>query len=519
MNYYLKILGVYATGIAFAGALAFFGTWVIDYSERSHAVEAINANAEVLLDKVDTTLNLAFLTLNRLSHNGNVSCTGANRQQFLLAIQSTPWINMIGIVNSGGALECTGLGGVRKRPSVLPKYQPGHPKATIALLGENRQNHALLLSLHVANGKRLIARVPKDVVSFDPVGHRLRPHRYAALEVVGSAPWFSFGIDFRENGGELLLAQKSSRNFPISAVVAIPEKTIKLLNPSIRRAFGGLCVGLFFCLMFVCYRLTRVPAGSAVEMVRALSDGQFVPYYQPIVNLEDGTIIGCEVLARWIRRDGVMISPAIFIPIAEKEGLTSDLTNEMMLHACHELSAVVKEGIPLKIAINLFTSQLTDQCVIEDVRTIFDKSPIDYEDLIFEITERSSISDMAQAKVTIGQLKTMGCQVALDDMGTGHNGLVYLTEFGADILKIDKVFIDSLGKAIGGKTIVNTFVEMAGNLGMGIIAEGVETDDQVRELLGLGVSTGQGFLYSPAVPIKEFVEQLRVSNKNDKVAA
>ncbi len=163
----------------------------------------------------------------------------------------------------------------------------------------------------------------------------------------------------------------------------------------------------------------------------------------------------------------------------------------------------------MKLSINLTAMHFNDLEILEEIRQIYGSSGISYEQLCFEVTEQHPLKDLNLSRAIIGRIQALGASVALDDVGTGHGGLAYLQKLGVDIIKIDKMFIDNIGTDHSSQTIVDTLVELANQLGLGIIAEGVERQDQVEYLKKIGVATAQGYVFSPPVPAAAYLDICR----------
>ena len=242
------------------------------------------------------------------------------------------------------------------------------------------------------------------------------------------------------------------------------------------------------------------------EIERALKAGEFVPYFQPIVDIRSGRLRGAEVLIRWRKPDGTIVPPASFIPLAESSGLIIELTRALMRRVCQEAGAVLGARPHLKVGFNLTARHFADEEIVEDVRKIFKKSPLQLSQIVLEVTERQPIENLTETRRVIAALQGLGVKVAIDDVGTGHSGLSYMLKLGVDIIKIDKMFIDSLGTDRNSNTIIETLIDLAQNMRMDVIAEGVESFEQVLHLRDLGIRAAQGFVFSPPLPCSAFLQ-------------
>lgn len=248
------------------------------------------------------------------------------------------------------------------------------------------------------------------------------------------------------------------------------------------------------------------------RMGAALNDGRIRLWYQPQFDLTSGQLIGAEALARWIEPDGTAIPPDAFIPVAEKFGHIQRL-GELALHAaCAEAVGWAHIlGRPIPVSVNLSSVQFRRPGLTEQVRRILNDTGLAAAQLVIEITESVLMEDNITTRETLAGLATLGVALSVDDFGTGYSSLAYLKRFPVNHLKIDRAFVADLGCDPDSDTIVRTIVQLGHNLGLQVIAEGVETTAQQARLRGYGCDIGQGYLYHPALPPERFLQLLRQS--------
>ena len=204
-----------------------------------------------------------------------------------------------------------------------------------------------------------------------------------------------------------------------------------------------------------------------------------MPYYQPIVDIRSGQLRGAEVLVRWRKPDGTLVLPGSFIPLAESSGLILDMTRDLMRRVCVEAGRAIGRRPGMKISFNLAGQLFGDELIVNDVRKIFAGSPIKLSQVVLEVTERDPIENFTATRQIIAAFQGLGVRIAIDDVGTGHSGLSYMLKLGVDIIKIDKMFVDAIGTDRNSTTIVETLVDLAHNMRMDVVAEGVENFEQV----------------------------------------
>ena len=253
-----------------------------------------------------------------------------------------------------------------------------------------------------------------------------------------------------------------------------------------------------------------------IELRQALINQEFVVYYQPIVNLKTGKITGFEALVRWQHPQRGMISPAEFIPLAEETGLIVPIGNWVLQTACQQLkqwqnSTLIQSSLhPLTLNVNFSAKQFHLSNVIEIVEAILRSTHISLKDLKIELTESVLINDHKTLE-GIDQLKSYEIGLSIDDFGTGYSSLSYLHRFPLDTLKIDRSFIQNIGEQGRQTEIVLAIISLAHNLGMDVVAEGVETEEQLNQLRLFKCEYGQGYLFSKPMGA-EATEALLCSN-------
>ena len=238
------------------------------------------------------------------------------------------------------------------------------------------------------------------------------------------------------------------------------------------------------------------------EIRAGLARAEFVPYYQPIVSLQSGAVVGFESLARWRHPTRGLLQPSAFIRQTEDSGLIDELSLMLLERACGDMAAWPAH---LTLSINVSPVQLRRSWLAPTILKILWSSGIAPGRLIVELTESRGIADFVRARQVIESLKRVGIKVALDDFGAGHASLLRLRELEFDRLKIDRAFTGELGRP-ENFAILRAMLSLGEGLGIAVVAEGVETPCTADRLVGLGCAYAQGFLYSPPVSAEAALE-------------
>jgi diguanylate cyclase (GGDEF)-like protein/PAS domain S-box-containing protein len=236
------------------------------------------------------------------------------------------------------------------------------------------------------------------------------------------------------------------------------------------------------------------------DLRRAVERREFRVHYQPIVRVEDGRIAGFEALVRWQHPKRGLVAPSEFIPLAEETGLVVPLGRAVLEEACRQAAEWRKTGgDDLTVSVNLSVKQFTQPDLVEQVDAVLRDSGLPSRLLKLEVTESMVMENTDAAIALLRRLKALGVHIAIDDFGTGYSSLSYLLRLPADSLKIDRSFVSGSGDPGRNANIVRTVVGLAYSLGLDVVAEGVETEEQRALLEDLGCPLAQGFLFSPAV--------------------
>ena len=253
----------------------------------------------------------------------------------------------------------------------------------------------------------------------------------------------------------------------------------------------------------------------STELRRAVDDGQLALYYQPKADLRTGRVIGVEALLRWRHPQRGLILPDDFIPLAERTGLINPIAGWVLNEALAQTHLWRHEGIALSMAVNLSVRNLHEIVITEDVAELLERWDVPAHLLQLEITESTIMHDPAHAMAVLTTLDEMGLRLSIDDFGTGYSSLAYLKRLPVTELKIDKSFVLSMTSDESDAVIVRSTIELARNLGLNVVAEGVETAEIWRRLAALRCDVAQGFYLSPPVPAQMLTDWLQRQRRRE----
>jgi len=471
-----------------------------------HAEVAAIASRQMV--RAEIALAEAISALRDADRAGLGACTPTDLALLGEKAAKSRFMRRVGIVDANGFAMCFDPPPAKRRGAAL--FKPDRARqVTIAVLDPEQVPDVapgtVIVAWRTAAGIHLVGEISASALDLDLGADYLHGARSVSVTLDGGAVWASSGT--RGPGDDVVVQQLHSDYFPLTVRVETTTTALReIVRPLEATLFIAALAATVVFLGIAVWAVWKPKSEVDDEISIALRREEFVPYFQPVMNIDTGRIEGCEMLVRWVRPDGSMVSPGAFMSYCETSGHVFEMTRLLMRKSAAQLGPLYKENRDLKLSINLFAGHFEDRKIIEDIIATFDKSQIAYEQLVFEVTERYPLRDIVQARRIIAEMHALGCRVALDDTGTGHGGLAYIQQLGIDIVKIDKMFVDAMGADLGASTIVDVLVELANSLGMGVVAEGVETQEQLERLREKGVTSAQGYVFAPALPAKLFIE-------------
>ena len=246
------------------------------------------------------------------------------------------------------------------------------------------------------------------------------------------------------------------------------------------------------------------------ELWKALENGNFVLYYQPIIDLKTMKIKGAEALIRWQHPEKGMISPMDFIPVAEETGIITNIGEWVLRNVFEQFDKRKKNGIPeIDISVNISPKQLNQKDFLEIIKKLIKQFDVPAQFLTFEITESSVIHNIEEANKIINEIKDIGIKISLDDFGSGYSAFITLRQIPIDILKIDRSFIKDIPENPGNSIIAASFINIGHGLNLQVVGEGIEREDQLKFLSSKECDFGQGYYFNKPLPESELIKILK----------
>jgi sensor c-di-GMP phosphodiesterase-like protein len=467
-----------------------------------------------ILERAEVAVDYAFIGLGEITENGHAHCGNEALVAIRRLVYQRGTIKDIRVIEDYGRSTCSAfpdtLGFDITDTAQTEMFPASNARIRLFRL-EQQEGSALGLLWELDQETSLVAVINTDALLFDMLPPALRESSNAFLALGANKVIATFApvqeAEMQKTGPATFAAR--SERYPLTASIQVDPAAFRAWNKDsapLSMVIGGV-LGFVFGLLMA--RAIARPVKPVEELDEAIAANEFRPHLQPIFSLHSGAVVGCEVLARWYRRDGTIVSPQRFIPLAEQSGRIVPLTQQVAAQALNRLQPLMKSDKQFTVALNIAPSHFVSPGFVEQLRALAADARVSTRQIVVEITERYELPDLDRASAVIDELQEHAFKVAIDDAGIGHSGLSYIQKLGVDVIKIDKFFIDSIGKDYSADVVVKMLVRLARELGMGTVAEGVETEQQVEVLRAAGVDEAQGFALAPPMPADQFFEFLR----------
>jgi sensor c-di-GMP phosphodiesterase-like protein len=489
------------------------------------SLEEMELAARRTVALAESGISRAIAMLDELAGRGVISCEPAHLNALRQATFATTPVKELSIIAPDGSTLCSDLGGPLEAREVIssePVAQGSSVLLQVVRLGDRSGQIVRISRPGSGNENGLAALIPTELL-IPQVSTQGGPIDMNSRIATGNGTVIGQNVVPAESAGkdgDILAAGLKSERYAIEAALSLPRASMVGRQDELR-ALGAIITGVFalviFAFLLILPKHQRDNPIVAIE--HALKAGEFVPYYQPVVDIRTGQLRGAEVLARWCRPDGTIVLPGVFIPLVESSGLILDFTRALMRQVCKDMGHALAHRPHLSVGFNLVARHFADEEIVRELSEIFKNSPLRLSQIVLEMTERQPIENLTETRRVIAALQGLGVRIAIDDVGTGHSGLSFILKLGVDIIKVDKMFVDSIDHDCNSTAIIETLVDLANNLRMEVVAEGVDNFEQVVQLRNLGIRAAQGSVFAPPLPRSSFLQLIEAIDPMSKQAA
>ncbi|MDF1777897.1 MAG: EAL domain-containing protein [Rhizobiaceae bacterium] len=473
-----------------------------DRWQRQYNNEALKTLATNALKQVEYNVDYAILTAFEVADKAPVPCAAEALNIIQNIVHSGSNIKDVIILGSDGQQLCSAFSGSGRMFDV---------SAGVPALNENYALHKLFaadreflgISWKAPDQLTYVIGVDLAANRFGAFPSEIRDNVREDLSVTGLGEFGNFGRELDSQHSVSVVS--SSGRFPVTAELRLDNTSLANWNGENRRPLITLGAALGLLVSGLVIRELRRPTTPRESLRQAMINLEIVPYAQATFDLATRQVTGCEILMRWIKPDGSVIPPVHFVPLAEATGMIVPMTRHVMKIALESFALYLRRNSAFTVAFNIVPTDFTSEGFEKELLQLTNHAGVATRQVVLEITERQAIDDINEFRSAVARVRGLGFKIALDDMGTGHNGLSSVQDVALDVIKIDKKFVDVVGKEPVADAIIELLVGLARRLGMRIIAEGIETETQLEALVKAGVTNGQGYLVAKPVPIETFL--------------
>jgi sensor c-di-GMP phosphodiesterase-like protein len=478
-----------------------------------------------LLTEIGAILNESHAVLKVMNASQDPFCSDAEITSFRKLMFNSQFLRDAGRLRDG-RIQCSATLGRESLPtrqfkpaarmpdgsSLYADLSPIQPHAIGALGQQIGDSYVVLDSYEF---KRLdLIDINRSATVIDAATNQLR-HPGRTLPVDGAI------LDRNWGGriGNLLFATRCAPHYPICMTTFIPISDVLRARSGQLIGFtslGGVIGGVFG---FFCSLLYKRNRSMVQQLRRAIARDKLRVVYQPIVSLADRRIVGAEALARWTDEEGFAVGPDVFIKLAEERGFVGSITRLVVRHALQDFADTLRNHPSFQLSVNVAAADLADPGFLPMLKTSVTHAEVATKSLAIEITEGSTVRNAA-AMETIRQLRDLGHSIHLDDFGTGYSSLSYLNDLSVDAIKIDKSFTRAIGTGAVIGSILPQILSIADALNLGVIVEGIETEEQARYFENTEERIlAQGWMFGYPVAAGDFLTLLAKEQRQARLPA
>jgi sensor c-di-GMP phosphodiesterase-like protein len=300
-------------------------------------------------------------------------------------------------------------------------------------------------------------------------------------------------------------AGRSGARFSLVASAGADRALIWSRLERVLPAFAGVGLLMSALLLWLLVRIVRRRSSLEAALQTAIKRDELEIHYLPTIDIVSNRCVGGEALVRWRHPERGLLPPAVFIGLAEETGLIIQMTHWLLRRVAAEIASRFSGRSGMHFGVNLTARHFRNDDIVREVREALAAAQLPATTLVLEATERQMLDDgEGEPAVVMARLRALGCALAVDDFGTGHNGLAFLQKFDLDYVKIDKLFVETIGTDAVSRPVLDAIIDLGQRLGVTLIAEGVETPDQLAYLRDRGVRYAQGYLFAKPMPFAAF---------------
>lgn len=477
------------------------------YIDRSNN-QILNDIVVNTIGRIERSIDQSLSQIGKLHEAGDINCrVGSRKVLDNLVLKSTKIKDVTFKVDNVVCTSSTFLGALSIDNAAAEKVMHATNRDITFTVSKQEELTGLVMNWRLNETTEVSVFMNMDGIVFDVLPPAISETSNLEITLADGTMLGFLRVDPAGKHYDVSIETASTR-FPLSVRLNMPQATFDSWNnqlPMLSIIFGML--GLAGVSFLIARGIFQTDSG-AQSVQRALRNGSIFPYYQPVYCIASGDLIGFEVLARRKGANGELLSPATFIPTIEKNGLDDKLLEVLVRDAAKNMDSIFEGAQMATLAFNVTPKQISQDGFVPWFVNLLNETGMPTEGIILEVTEREAIGNLEVLQRNISALRDYDITIAIDDVGTGHNGLSSIHQLRADYLKIDKLFVDGIVMDKHASSLVKMLIEIGAQYGMQIIAEGVETEEQLKALDAMGVDEVQGFYMAKPMPALDAITEL-----------
>jgi sensor c-di-GMP phosphodiesterase-like protein len=512
----LLVLGLIVVGLApLASALLLAYVFAVDQvrGELNRAAGAVFTAADSLLEK-----SLAELT--QVQDLAGARCDDATVRRLRDGVYRSTSLREIDLFDAGLRTYCSNFGPVTfDYGTEVTQRLPASGVFLRVLTGTALHEQSVVLFYRRPGGRGLSAVIHPDQFLERLDVAATSEGMYLSLALADGTPIAS---RLPEEASPIALrayAGRSGARFSLVASAAGDRRLIWSRLERVLPAFAGIGALMSALLLWLLVRIVRRRSSLETALQIAIKRGELEIHYLPTIDIAANRCVGGEALVRWRHPERGLLPPAAFIALAEETGLIVQMTRWLLRRVAAEIASRFGGRPGMHFGVNLAARHFHDDDIVREVREALAAVKLPATSIVLEATERQMVDDgEGEAAIVMARLRALGCAIAVDDFGTGHNGLAFLQKYDLDYVKIDKLFVETVGTDAVSRPVLDAIIDLGQRLGVTLIAEGVETPEQLAYLRDRGVRYAQGFLFAKPMPFQAFAGFVERYNRGGAAA-
>lgn len=505
-----RLILLYLTAFAIGAIPGVLAVGVLGQYAQWRTVSELNTASQMALRRAQVAVRTGVQALEDLHADGAVNCGVTSRRILAEYVERISWIDRVGIVDRDGTLLCSDHKRGEQTRGYLGPQIDSDPDVVLAIYeDEGLGTRSLVSTYRITQDIRLFTRIRQEFVAIDALSSNYRGIRSSGV-FIGNEVWYSNGGDerllsARRNPVNMEVADLQADSLPITSFAAVSEEDVTALYRGVRNTLIYISLALSGVLIFGATYLSRSIEPTFTEIARkAMKQGKIKPRLIPIIDYRSKKILGAEVVPEWKEGEQKFGDFDEWSFLATRSGIGHEISYHILQTALRQFGKLFHEHPEMKIGFSLLSADPRPHDFADFVKKLFDRSNVKISQALLYVNHARSITEVAPLIISIKYLQSKGMGVIIDNVANNPGALYSIQSLTPDRVAIDARLIRDVDPRTQGKSLVAAIVELAAGLGLGIIAKGVQNEDQAEFLGTIGIAALQGEIFGPPMSVKFF---------------